>query len=213
MGQTRRSHDTRRPTAPLREGDEAIYLVPLRSGAVSASDIGIERDHASARLHSRQEGSSRARRVGHLLVGIIGLQKSAVGKSLEGEQVLFARGAAGLAFEDPRCGNRRHVEAVTDEEHQVLGSPADRSPRARCVEGALSFDEPWILRLQERRPGFHCPIRTPGQENRQNHPGATKSPTPAPSGSGRPTAGDALQPGEPYLILPHGFLPAMSKPA
>lgn len=66
----------------------------------------VEVENAGARLHPGEHRGGGARRVGHLLVRVVGLEQRDVRQPLEREPVLFTAAPALLAVEDARADGR-----------------------------------------------------------------------------------------------------------
>ncbi|MNM57391.1 hypothetical protein D3C81_685890 [compost metagenome] len=115
----------------LQPGEQALVEAV---GAVVAA-AGADADGAHVRLHAGGDGGHGAGRIGGLRVGVVGLAERRGREALPGQQVLFARVAVTLAFEDACGGHGGQAHAVAEEQDHVFGLAAHGAigGGARCA--------------------------------------------------------------------------------
>ena len=122
VGYPGRGNETDRRAGLFRDLAQALERSFEHAGATLTLHAGVDVDHAGASFGTGHHGGRGARRIGHLLIGVVGFDQRQVRKALEFEQVLLARHAARLTVENPCCGHRRDAHAVADEQDDVLGA-------------------------------------------------------------------------------------------
>ena len=120
MREPRGADDAQRQSALLHLFPEQAKLVPAARGAVALGHAGPVAEHADPGFHARMHGAGRARTVGDLRIGIVGLDQRDIVEGLERQDVFLAALPLLLPRIDPRGGDGGNPHAVADEQDDVL---------------------------------------------------------------------------------------------
>ncbi len=139
MGQPRGGDDADRLALRVRFVGNQGQVVPLRRRAVSTCRFGRDVEHAHAGLAAAVERGRGARAIGHLGVGVVGLDQRGVGEFLETERIFLAIEALLLPGENARCGDGGNAHSVADEQDDVLrlASRCDRSGACGRIDAVI----------------------------------------------------------------------------
>ena len=131
---------------------------------VAGQHVRRDRQHAVVGLAAGDQGGHGGRRVGHLLVGLVGLGVGEIGEPLEAQGVLLPLHPLHLPVQDARRGDRGHAHAVADEQDDVPGLLRVRRQAQVGLHlgpGALACRSPSSRRASGRRgaPTGQAPAR------------------------------------------------------
>ena len=154
VGDARRRDDARRESALLGLLEDRRHARGGHALVVAEHHAGMHAEHAGLRLHARDDGRHRPRRVRHHLVGVVDLHEPRVRQLLERERAVLARVAALLTRVDPCRRDRRQAEAVAHEQHEVARGTRLRLLGAALGDRATARAEPRIVEPSVR--GRRC---------------------------------------------------------
>ena len=131
MREPRGADDAQRQSALLHLFAQPAQFVPAARSAVARGHAGPVAEHADPGFHARMHGAGRARAVGDLRVGVVGLDQRDIVEGLERQDVFLAALPLFLARIDARGGDGGNAHAVADEQDDVL-----RLARGLCLAGS-----------------------------------------------------------------------------